>query len=266
MLKIGILGATGRMGKALIEVVLENPQTELSAAWEVESLGMNDVNAGSLVGMNSNVVIDSDLAKAVENSDVLIDFTRPQGTMEFLPEVLKRKKKMVIGTTGFDDNQLGKIREASKNIAIVHAPNFSVGVNLLLELLKKATKVLGETYDIEIVEAHHKHKVDAPSGTALRMGEVIAKEMGKDLKDVAVYERFGNTGERKSGTIGFATVRAGDIVGDHTAMFATEGERVEITHKASSRRTFAGGAVRAALWLDSKQSGLYDMSDVLDFK
>jgi 4-hydroxy-tetrahydrodipicolinate reductase len=194
---------------------------------------------------------------------VLIDFTRPDISMDYIEQCRQAGKKLVIGTTGYSDAQKAKIAEVAKDIAIVMAPNMSVGVNLTLKLLEMAAKIMGEYTDIEIIEAHHRYKVDAPSGTALRMGEVIAKTLNRDLKDCAVYGREGITGERDRKTIGFSTIRAGDIVGEHTVMFADEGERVEITHKASSRMTFANGAVRAAVWLADKPNGLYDMQDVL---
>jgi 4-hydroxy-tetrahydrodipicolinate reductase len=193
----------------------------------------------------------------------LIDFTRPDVSMDFIEQCRRAGKKVVIGTTGYSDEQKAAINKAAEDIAIVLAPNFSVGVNLSLKLLEMAAKVMGDYTDIEIIEAHHRHKVDAPSGTALRMGEVIADTLGRDLKDCAIYGREGNTGERDRNTIGFSTIRAGDIVGEHTVMFADDGERLEITHKASSRMTFANGAVRAAVWLANKETGLYDMQDVL---
>ncbi|RYI72479.1 4-hydroxy-tetrahydrodipicolinate reductase, partial [Klebsiella pneumoniae] len=212
----------------------------------------------------AGVAVQSSLAAVKDDFDVLIDFTRPEGTLNHLAFCREHGKGMVIGTTGFDDAGKQAIRDAAQDIAIVFAANFSVGVNVLLKLLEKAAKVMGDYTDIEIIEAHHRHKVDAPSGTALAMGEAIAGALNKDLKDCAVYSREGYTGERVPGTIGFATVRAGDIVGEHTAMFADIGERIEITHKASSRMTFANGAVRSALWLKGKKNGLFDMRDVLD--
>ena len=199
----------------------------------------------------------------VNDFDVLIDFTIPDCTMQSLAACVQHGKSMVIGTTGLDDTQKADLQKAAEKISIVFAPNMSVGVNLCLKLLQTAAKTLGDEYDVEIIEAHHKHKVDAPSGTALRMGEVVAESLGRNLKDCAVYGREGHTGERNQKTIGFETIRAGDIVGDHTVMFAGTGERVEITHKASSRMTFAQGAMRAASWLSNKNSGLYDMQDVL---
>jgi 4-hydroxy-tetrahydrodipicolinate reductase len=209
------------------------------------------------------VKVVDDLASVVDQFDVLIDFTRPDASMAFIETCRQAGKKLVIGTTGYSDAQKALISEAAKDVAIVMAPNMSVGVNLSLKLLEMTAKVMGDYTDIEVIEAHHRHKVDAPSGTALRMGEVIADALGRDLKDCAIYGREGNTGERDRKTIGFSTIRAGDIVGEHTVMFADDGERVEITHKATSRMTFANGAVRAAVWLADKDSGLYDMQDVL---
>jgi len=209
------------------------------------------------------VKVVDDLASVVDQFDVLIDFTRPDASMAFIETCRQAGKKLVIGTTGYSDAQKARISEAAKDVAIVMAPNMSVGVNLSLKLLEMTAKVMGDYTDIEVIEAHHRHKVDAPSGTALRMGEVIADALGRDLKDCAIYGREGNTGERDRKTIGFSTIRAGDIVGEHTVMFADDGERVEITHKATSRMTFANGAVRAAVWLADKDSGLYDMQDVL---
>jgi len=209
------------------------------------------------------VKVVDDLASVVDQFDVLIDFTRPDASMAFIETCRQAGKKLVIGTTGYSEAQKAQISDAAKDVAIVMAPNMSVGVNLSLKLLEMTAKVMGDYTDIEVIEAHHRHKVDAPSGTALRMGEVIADALGRDLKDCAIYGREGNTGERDRKTIGFSTIRAGDIVGEHTVMFADDGERVEITHKATSRMTFANGAVRAAVWLADKDSGLYDMQDVL---
>jgi len=224
-------------------------------------------DAGELAGIGRNgVMLSGDLARVLDDFDVLIDFTHPNVTLQNLALCRKARKAMVIGTTGFTAEQKLTLLEASKEIPIVFAANFSVGVNLCLKLLDTAARVLGDEVDIEIIEAHHRHKVDAPSGTALRMGEVVAQALGRDLEEVAVYGREGQTGARDRQTIGFATVRAGDVVGDHTVLFASEGERVEITHKASSRMTFAKGAVRAALWLKDKQPALYDMQDVLELR
>jgi 4-hydroxy-tetrahydrodipicolinate reductase len=210
------------------------------------------------------VVIKDDLAAAKGDFDLLIDFTRPEGTLEHIAFCVANGKQMVIGTTGFDDAGKAAIQAASQKIGIVFASNYSVGVNLVFKLLEKAAKVMGDYCDIEVIEAHHRHKVDAPSGTALSMGEHIAKALGRDLKTHGVFAREGITGERKRDEIGFATIRAGDVVGEHSVWFADEGERVEITHKASSRMTFANGAVRAAKWLAAKPNGLFDMTDVLD--
>ena len=263
MTTIAITGAGGRMGKTLLEAANETDGLTVSAAIERAGSSLVGVDAGELAGIGTlNVIVVDNLAEAPA-FDVLIDFTRPEVTLANIAVCRKRGSAMVIGTTGFDETQKASISEASKDISIVFAPNMSVGVNLCLKLLETAAKVLGDEVDIEVIEAHHRHKVDAPSGTALRMGEVVADALGRDLKDCAVYGREGQTGERDRKTIGFETIRAGDIVGDHTVMFASMGERVEITHKASSRMTFASGAMRAALWLSDRPVGLYDMQDVL---
>jgi len=263
--RIAIVGASGRMGRNLIEATQQAEGVELGAALVRPGSSLTGSDAGELVGLGKNgVIIADDLRSVMDDFDVLVDFTRPEGTLHYLALCREHNKAMVIGTTGFDEAGKAAIQAAAADIGIVFAANFSVGVNLVLKLLEKAAKVMGDYADIEIVEAHHRHKVDAPSGTALAMGEAIADAMNWNLKDHAVYAREGHTGERKPQTIGFATVRAGDIVGEHTAMFADIGERVEITHKASSRMTFANGAVKAALWLKEKKSGLYDMRDVLD--
>ncbi|NDV12508.1 4-hydroxy-tetrahydrodipicolinate reductase [Crenobacter caeni] len=262
-LKIVITGAGGRMGRALIEAVLAAPACTLHGALERTGSPYLGQDAGLFCGTQTGVAISSDVDAALKGADVLIDFTRPEGTLEHLAACVRHGVKAVIGTTGFDDAGKAAIAEAAREVPVVFAANFSVGVNLTFKLLDIAARVLNEGYDIEIIEAHHRHKVDAPSGTALRMGEVIADALGRDLKTCAVYGREGVTGERDPNTIGFATVRAGDVVGDHTALFAAIGERVEITHKASSRATFANGAVRAAGWLKDKPSGLFDMQDVL---
>ncbi|MEM7402164.1 MAG: 4-hydroxy-tetrahydrodipicolinate reductase [Pseudomonadota bacterium] len=264
MVRVGINGAGGRMGKTLIQACVDHPDTQLGAAFEISSSNVIGQDAGVCAGIESlDVSINSDLANHTNDFDVLIDFTIPECTMQSLQVCKQHGKSMVIGTTGLDDSQKQKLKQASNNISIVFAPNMSVGVNLCLKLLQTAAKTLGDEYDVEIIEAHHKHKVDAPSGTALRMGEVVAESLGRNLKDCAVYGREGHTGARDQKTIGFETIRAGDIVGDHTVMFAGAGERVEITHKASSRMTFAQGAMRASSWLSSKSNGLYDMQDVL---
>ncbi len=264
-LRIAIAGVNGRMGKVLVEAVNNHPDTVLSGALEhgaSEALGLD---AGYAVGLKTGVAISSDVDAVLAQSDVLIDFTRPEPTLNHLAKCAEHGVNMIIGTTGFDDAGKQAIEQAAGKIGIVFAANFSVGVNLTFHILDTVARVLNEGYDIEIIEGHHRHKVDAPSGTALRMGEVIADALGRDLKQCAVYGREGHTGPRDPSTIGFATVRAGDIVGDHTALFATDGERVEITHKASSRMTFAAGAVRAAVWLRGR-SGLFDMQDVLGLR
>lgn len=254
------------MGRALLEAVAQSPDARLHAALERPGSAYVGKDAGELVGAPCGVAIVDDPEAGIAGSDVLIDFTRPEGTLGHLELCRKHKVNVVIGTTGFSVEQRRAISDAAKEIAIVFAPNMSVGVNLSFKLLEIAAKVLSEGYDIEVIEAHHRHKVDAPSGTALRMGEVVAQALGRDLAECAVYGREGVTGERSPSTIGFATVRGGDIVGDHTVMFAGTGERVEITHKASSRATFANGAVRAARFLAGRKSGLFDMQDVLGLR
>jgi len=264
VLRIGVLGASGRMGKHLIEATVSTPGLVLGAAIERPGSSLAGADAGELAGVGRlGVKVVDNLAEVVDDFDVLIDFTRPEVTLQSLALCVQANKQIVIGTTGFDQPGLVAIDDASAKIPVVFAPNMSVGVTLTLKLLKMAAEVLNEGFDIEVIEAHHRHKVDAPSGTALRMAEVVAETLGRDLKNCAVYGREGNTGERDPNTIGFATVRAGDIVGDHTVMFAGIGERVEITHKASSRMTFANGAMRAAQWLQAQPNGLYDMQDVL---
>lgn len=267
MRRIAVMGAAGRMGKTLIEAVQQTPGAGLTAAVDRPDSTLVGADAGELAALGRiGVPLSGDLDRVVEEFDVLIDFTHPTVTLKNLAFCRKHGKAMIIGTTGFSVEEKQLLAEAGKDIPIVFAANFSVGVNLCLKLLDTAARVLGDDVDIEIMEAHHRHKLDAPSGTAVRMGEVIADALGRDLKKVAVYGREGQTGARERETIGFATVRAGDIVGDHTVLFAADGERVEITHKASSRMTFAKGAVRAALWLDGREPGLYDMQDVLDLR
>ncbi|WP_049257264.1 4-hydroxy-tetrahydrodipicolinate reductase [Neisseria bacilliformis] len=261
-LKIAIAGANGRMGRVLIEAVEKHPDTVLSGAIEHSGSDALGLDAGFAIGLKTGIAISDDADAVIAQSDVLIDFTRPEPTLRHLQKCVERSTNIIIGTTGFDDAGKAAIKAAGEKIGVVFAANFSVGVNLTFHILDTVARVLNEGYDIEIIEAHHRHKVDAPSGTALRMGEVIANALGRDLKECAVYGREGHTGARDPNTIGFATVRAGDIVGDHTALFATDGERVEITHKASSRMTFASGAVRAAVWARGKK-GLFDMQDVL---
>lgn len=264
--RIVIAGSSGRMGRTLIEAVFSHPDAVLHGALERCGSEFIGHDAGMLVGQPCGVLISDDVDAVLAGADVLIDFTRPEASLTYLAACQRHQVQLILGTTGFDDAGKAAIRAAAEQIGIVFAPNFSVGVNLTFKLLEMAAKVLNDGYDIEIIEAHHRHKVDAPSGTALRMGEVIADTLGRDLKSCAVYGREGVTGERDPNTIGFATVRAGDVVGDHTALFATVGERVEITHKASSRMTFASGAVRAAQWLADKPHGLFDMQDVLGLR
>jgi 4-hydroxy-tetrahydrodipicolinate reductase len=267
MKKIAVIGAAGRMGKTLIEAISLAKGLQLAAAIERPDSSLVGADAGELAGVGRiGVTVAGSLEEALGDFDVLIDFTHPTSTLANLALCRAAGKSMVIGTTGFSDAEKLLLLEAGQDISIVFAPNFSVGVNLCLKLLDMAARVMGDDADIEIIEAHHRYKVDAPSGTALRMGEVVADALGRDLGKVAVYGREGQTGARERDTIGFATVRAGDVVGDHTVLFATEGERVEITHKASSRMTFAKGAVRSALWLDGRAAGLYDMQDVLSLK
>ena len=267
MSRIAIVGAAGRMGRTLVQALHEIPGIDLTVA--VERLGSSAIgaDAGELAGIGRlNVPVEDGLAGAVGRFDTLIDFTTPVATLAHLALCRANGKRLVIGTTGLDAAGRDQIAAAGADIGIVFAPNMSVGVNLCFKLLELAARVMGEDADIEIVEAHHRHKVDAPSGTALRMGEVIAQTLGRNLAEVAVYGREGRTGERDRRTIGFETIRAGDVVGEHTVWFATEGERVEITHKASSRMTFARGAVRAAQWLAGQPAGVYDMQDVLGLR
>ncbi|MFK5128854.1 4-hydroxy-tetrahydrodipicolinate reductase [Glaesserella parasuis] len=264
-LKIGVVGAGGRMGRQLIQAVNNAEGVELGSSFERKGSSLVGADAGELAGIGHlGVTVTDDLASQLNHFDLLIDFTRPEGTLEHIAFCVAHNKKMVIGTTGFDDAGKQAIKSASEEISIVFASNYSVGVNLVFKLLEKAAKVMGDYCDIEVIEAHHRHKVDAPSGTALSMGEHIAKTLGRDLKTHGVFAREGITGERKRDEIGFATIRAGDVVGEHSVWFADEGERIEIAHKASSRMTFANGAVRAAKWLQTKQNGLFDMTDVLD--
>jgi len=265
-LRVCIAGASGRMGRMLIEAVQAADDCVLSGALDLPGSPALGQDAAAFLGQTSGVAITSDLDAALSASQFLIDFTRPEGTIKHLEHCVKHGVKLIIGTTGFSDEQKAQIAAASQRIAIMLAPNMSVGVNVTLKLLEMAAKALATGYDIEIIEAHHRHKVDAPSGTALKMGEVIADALGRDLKDCAVYERFGHTGERDSSTIGFATVRGGDIVGDHTVLFAGTGERIEITHKSSSRATYAQGSLRAARFLAGQANGQYDMFDVLGLR
>ena len=265
-IKIAIAGSSGRMGRILLESVFQSDDLALHAALEHSSSALLGRDAGELFGTACGVKVSADVAAALQGADVLIDFTRPEGTLHHLDICRRLGVNMVIGTTGFNAQQKAQLGAAAQHIGIVFAPNMSVGVNLVFKLLETASRVLAHGYDIEIIEAHHRHKVDAPSGTALGMGEVVARTLGRDLAQCAVYGREGVTGERDPSTIGFATVRGGDIVGDHTVMFAGTGERIEITHKASSRATFALGALRAARFLKENPAGMYDMQDVLGLK
>ncbi len=262
-LKIAVAGANGRMGRMLIEAIAAAPDAVLAGALDVAGSPGLGTDAGAFSGQLTGVAIASELSQGLSQARFLIDFTRPEGTLQHVAYCAEHGIKMIIGTTGFDEAGKEAIRSAAEKTAIMMSPNMSVGVNVTLKLLEMAAKSLSHGYDIEIVEAHHRHKVDAPSGTALKMGEVIAGALGRDLKQCAVYGREGVTGERDPSTIGFATIRGGDIVGDHTVLFAGIGERIEISHKSSSRATYAQGALRAARFLAGKSTGLYDMQDVL---
>ncbi|MEI7795153.1 MAG: 4-hydroxy-tetrahydrodipicolinate reductase [Methylococcaceae bacterium] len=265
MIRIAVVGATGRMGLCLMKVAFLHDKTQLTVAIARAGNDAIGKNAGMLAGIDTiDVNVGDDLSDKINDFDVLIDFTRPEISMEYIEICRQAGKKIVIGTTGYSEIQKAEITRAAKDVPIVLAPNMSVGVNLSLKLLEMTAKVMGDYTDIEIIEVHHRHKVDAPSGTALRMGEVIAKTLGRDLETCAIYGREGYTGERNQRTIGFSTIRAGDIVGEHTVMFADDGERLEITHKATSRMTFANGAIRAAIWLNTKDLGLFNMQNVLE--
>ena len=265
-LKVVIAGASGRMGQMLVDAVQASDDCVLTGALDVAGSPAIGQDAGAKTGTVIGILITDDLRQGLQNSQVLIDFTRPEGTLQHLRMCRELGVAAVVGTTGFSDAEKAEIAEIAKSIAIVLAPNMSVGVNVTLKLLEMAAKALSTGYDIEIVEAHHRHKVDAPSGTALKMGEVIAGALGRDLKDCAVYAREGVTGERDPSSIGFATIRGGDIVGDHTVLFAGTGERIEISHKSSSRDTYAQGSLRAVRFLVGQKPGLYDMFDVLHLK
>lgn len=264
VVRVAVTGAAGRMGRTLIEAIAAAEGCELTAALERPDSSLLGADAGELAGLGKNGVrISGDLQGVLDQFDVLIDFSVPAATLANAKICGANGKKLVIGTTGFTPEQKSELLASLQNVAACMASNYSTGVNLCFKLLDIAARVLGDDFDVEVYEAHHRHKIDAPSGTALRMGDVVAKALGRDLREVAVYGREGQTGARDAKTIGFATVRAGDIVGDHTVTFAADGERVEITHKASSRMSFARGAVRAATWLGGKQQGLFDMQDVL---
>jgi 4-hydroxy-tetrahydrodipicolinate reductase len=262
-LRVAVAGASGRMGRMLIEAVVAADDMLLCGALDVEgSTGLGQ-DAALFLGHTSGVAITCDLRAGLAQAQVLIDFTRPTGTLAHLAVCRELGVNVVIGTTGFTNEQKTEVAENSRHIAITMAPNMSVGVNVVLKLLDTAARLLSEGYDIEVIEAHHRHKVDAPSGTALKMGEVVAAALGRDLRECAVYGREGVTGERNPSTIGFATIRGGDVVGDHTVLFAGIGERIEITHKSSSRATYAQGSLRAARFMAERKCGLFDMSDVL---
>ncbi|MEE8427909.1 MAG: 4-hydroxy-tetrahydrodipicolinate reductase [Gammaproteobacteria bacterium] len=267
MIRVAISGAAGRMGKTLVDACARTDGIKITVALERPAHELLGSDAGEVAGIGTlGFDIGSDLRRAVKDFDVLIVFTHPEATLENVEICRGAGRAMVIGTTGFDDQQRSRITAAAEDVGIVLAPNMSVGVNLCFKLVQIAAEVLGDDVDVEIIEAHHRDKVDAPSGTALRMGEVVAEALGRNLSDCAVYGRAGHTGTRDRKSIGFETIRAGDIIGDHTVMFAGTGERVEIAHKASSRMTFANGATRAALWIGAKGQGLYDMQDVLGLR
>jgi 4-hydroxy-tetrahydrodipicolinate reductase len=261
-MRIAIAGASGRMGRMLIEAVTQSADLKLTAALDIAGAPMLGQDATAFLGKLSGVLITDQLS-ALKQADCLIDFTRPEGSLEHLKACVSHGVNMVIGTTGFDDAGKAAITEAAKSIGIVFAPNMSVGVNATLKLLDMAARILNSGYDVEVFEAHHHHKVDAPSGTALKMGEVVADAWGKKLDDVATWTRHGHTGARKSGEIGFSVVRGGDIVGDHTVYFCGVGERIEITHRSSSRAGYAEGSLRAARYLEGKKTGLFNMQTVL---
>ncbi|MCL1960347.1 MAG: 4-hydroxy-tetrahydrodipicolinate reductase [Desulfovibrionaceae bacterium] len=264
--RVAVAGATGRMGQMLIDAVRAAGDCQLAGALDQAGSPALGRDAGAFGGQATGVLVTSDLDAGLGNAQALIDFTRPEATVAHLAACRRLGVALVIGTTGFSEAQKAEIAAAARDIAIVMAPNMSVGVNVTFKLLEMAARALATGYDIEIVEAHHRHKVDAPSGTALKMGEVIASALGRDLKDCAVYERHGHTGERDPSTIGFATIRGGDIVGDHTALFAGTGERIEISHRSSSRAGYAQGSLRAVRFLAGKPPGLYDMFDVLNLR
>lgn len=264
--RIAIAGASGRMGRELVTAALNDPAIELTGAFDQPGSPALGQDAAAFLGRQSGVLITDQVEQALQPADVLIDFTRPEGTLAHLAVAQKLGVKTVIGTTGFSDAQKAQIGDFASRNAIVFAPNMSVGVNVTFKLLELAAKALSTGYDIEVIEAHHRHKVDAPSGTALKMGEVLAEALGRDLKTCAVYERYGHTGEREPSTIGFSTIRGGDIVGDHTVLFAGTGERIEISHKSSSRAGYAQGSLRAAQFLHGQRSGLFDMFDVLNLR
>ena len=264
-IKLAIAGASGRMGQMLIEAALAQPDMALTVALDRDGGPLAGRDCAETLGRATGVHVTSDLS-ALTGADVLIDFTRPEATLRHLEACAAQGVRMVIGTTGFDEAGRRAIKSAAQKLGIVFAPNMSVGVNATFKLIELAARMLGDGYDIEIIEAHHRHKVDAPSGTALKMGEVVASALGRSLDEMAVYAREGHTGERRAGSIGFATIRGGDIIGDHTVMFAGAGERVEITHRSGSRASYAAGSLRAARFLADQPVGLYDMFDVLGLR
>ena len=265
-LRIAIAGASGRMGRMLVEATLKDEGVALAAAFDRPDSPFVGRDAAEFVGASSGVLIGSDVRTAIAAADCVIDFTRPEGTLAHLEIARELGKAMVIGTTGFSADEKDSIAAAAESIPVVFAPNMAVGVNAVFKLLEVAARILDSGYDVEVIEAHHRFKVDAPSGTALRMGEVVARELGRDLDRCAIYGREGVTGERKAETIGFSTIRGGDVVGDHTVLFAGIGERIEITHKSGSRMPYASGSLRAARFLAGKASGLFDMQDVLGLR
>ena len=262
-IRVCVAGASGRMGQMLVEAIGRSDDMVLSGALDISGSSALGLDAGAFAGQHTGVLITDDIDAALAVSDCLIDFTRPEGTLRHVAAAQRHGVKVVIGTTGFTEAEKTTLQQAAQQCSIVMAPNMSVGVNVTLKLLEMAAKALSTGYDIEVIEAHHRHKVDAPSGTALKMGEVLAEALGRDLKDCAVYAREGVTGERDPSSIGFATIRGGDIVGDHTVLFAGTGERIEITHKSSSRATYAQGSLRAVRYLMQHPRGMFDMFDVL---
>lgn len=265
-IKIAVSGASGRMGRMLIEAALKEDGVRLAAAFDQPGTPFIGRDAGELVGAACGIAIGDDARAAIAAADCLIDFTRPEGTLTHLALARELGRAVVIGTTGFSAEGKAAITDAAREIPVVFAPNMAVGVNAVFKLLEVAARILDEGYDVEVIEAHHRYKVDAPSGTALRMGEVVARALGRDLAECAIYGREGVTGERKAETIGFSTIRGGDVVGDHTVLFAGLGERIEITHKSGSRMPYATGAVRAARFLAGRTNGLFDMQDVLGLR
>ena len=263
-IKLAVNGAAGRMGRQLLGAISERPDATLSGASDAPGQASIGVDASVLSGGNSaGVVVEDNLSNIVKSSQVIVDFTAPKVSLAVLEAAVDTNTAVVIGTTGFDPDQLEQLHSYAQRMPIMFAPNYSVGVTVTLDLLAKAARALGDDYDVEVIEAHHRHKVDAPSGTAIKMGEVVAEALGRDLATCAIYGRQGITGERETKTIGFETIRAGDIIGDHTVLFAGNGERIEITHKATDRMTFARGAIRAAVWLSTQPAGIYDMRNVL---